>query len=185
MGESLIKRSAEQVVEILDKYLANGEIELSDVDMKYIMTALDMNVGNPEIFVRFYKLIKYNGNSVKNQLVYFNFDNADMVLWYLRLFLTRPIPDWQLDFKSEIMEIEELFYTDLKDANVDKVEKLVIKELEKDSPEIKIYKEYFEKQRSRMKDDKAEEKQRAKEAKKEAAENTEKKGLFGKLFGKK
>lgn len=185
LGESLIKRSAEQVVEILDKYLANGEIELSDVDMKYIMTALDMNVGNPEIFVRFYKLIKYNGNSVKNQLVYFNFDNADMVLWYLRLFLTRPIPDWQLDFKSEIMEIEELFYTDLKDANVDKVEKLVIKELEKDSPEIKIYKEYFEKQRSRMKADKAEEKQRAKEAKKEAAENTEKKGLFGKLFGKK
>ncbi len=184
-GERLIKRNAEQIVEILDKYLAKGEIELSDVDMKYIMAALDMNVGNPEVFVKFYKLIKHSGDSVKNQLVYFNFDNADMVLWYLRLFLTRPIPDWQLDFKAEIMEIEDLFYADLRNANVDKVEKLVIKELEKDSPEIKIYKEYFENTRSRIKEDKAEEKQKAKEAKKEAMKNPEKKGLLGKLFGKK
>ncbi len=185
LGESLKKRSAEQVVEILDKYLARGEIELSDADMKYIMSALDSNVRNPEIFVKFYKLIKNSVNAVTGQLISLNFENADSVLWYLRLFLTRPIPDWQMDFKVEIKEIEELFYAQLKNQNVDKIEKLVVKELEKDSPEIKICKEYFEKQRSRMKEDKAQEKQNAKEEKKEIAKNSEKKSLFGKLFGKK
>lgn len=185
LGESLIKRSAEQVVEILDKYLAKGKIELTDVDMKYIMSALDLNVKNQEIFVKFYKLIKSNSSAIKGQLISFDFENTDSVLWYLRLFLSRPIPDWQMDFRNEIKEIEELFYNELRDENVDRVEKLIIKELDKDSPEIKVYKDYFEKMRSRIKEDKAGERQKAKEAKREAAENSEKKGLFGKLFGKK
>lgn len=185
LGESLIKRSAEQVVEILDKYLAKGEIELTDVDMKYIMSALDLNLKNQEIFVKFYKLVKSNSSAIKGQLISFDFENADSVLWYLRLFLSRTIPDWQMDFRSEIKEIEELFYNEIRDENVDRVEKLIIKELDKDSPEIKVYKDYFEKMRSQIKEGKAEEKQKAKEAKREAAGNSEKKGLFGKLFGKK
>lgn len=185
LGESLIKRSAEQVVEILDKYLAKGEIELTDVDMKYIMSALDLNVKNQEIFVKFYKLIKSNSSAIKGQLISFDFENADSVLWYLRLFLTKPIPDWQMDFRGEIKEIEEFFYNEIRNENVDRVEKLIIKELDKDSSEIKVYKDYFEKMRSQIKEDKAKEKQKAKEAKREAAENSEKKGLFGKMFGKK
>lgn len=191
-ADSLARQPLAKTVEILDKYMDKEAIIADEADTKMFIDSLGDNMTDTEVYVKAYHLLHQGEGKASKQFIRINFEDAESVKWYLKLYLKRPFAKWANDYLDDIKSIEEEMYGLIKNENIDKIEKLVLKSLEKGSSEVDIYKDYFEKVKAKIKEDKAKEKQKAKESKKEGKKETdrkpdvdEKKGLFFKLFGKK
>lgn len=198
-ADMIAGQQEESVIEILNKYGKKERLGVLPNDMNMVMTSIGANIRVNQVFVKTYSLLRDADKKTIEKLFSVDFKDAESIKWFLKIFLKRPFEDWAKDYMSDINEIKEYMYVLIKDDNVDKIEKTVMKSLDKNSADIEVYKEYFAQikarikedkveEKQRAKEDKAEEKQRMKEAKKEAGStaNTEKKHrLFAKLFGKK
>lgn len=191
-AEEIASANSENIQDVLEKYLSRDSIVVDDTEMQWILSALGTKKADSKVFVRIYHLIKDSGFTVRKQLFEINWDDTDELLEYMRLYLSKPYFDWRTDYQEDIQQIEEDIYRLIRNENLDKVEKALVKNLDKKSPEVELLKEYFEELKKRLKEEKETEKQKEKELKKEAKKRDdskggtdEKKGLFSKIFSKK
>lgn len=185
--------NSDNIDAILDQYSAELPIAVNVSDMKLILNAMGKRIESNKFLVKVYHIISKSEFIVRTKILAIDIDDVDIIKRFIQLtdksnqFNYDP---WRKQYKSTINAISEDFYQLIKDANIDKMEKAVMRSLLKKDPNAEFYKQFFSNLKNRVREEKEQEKlelRRSKiEAKKLSDQGTgDKKGLFSKLFGKK
>lgn len=182
--------SADTIDTVLDRYSEQESIIVNETDLKMITKALGKHINSDKILVKIYHVVGQSDFHIRKNLLAINIDDVELVKRFIQLTdLTGSFEaeSWKRKYKLTIKAVSEDFYQLIKDANIDKLEKCVLKSLMKKDPYVDGYKQFFVTLKERIKEEKETEKIEQKMSKKESPAHSEgdKKGLFSKLFGKK
>lgn len=132
------------IAQTISKYAGGEPVDASGADFNMIMDILADSLGEDEILVKTYHILGNSNEDMRKRLFFFNENDYESVFRYLRIAIANGCPPWALGFEADLEEIKKIIYEFIRYSDVEKLEKNILKRMDKSNRYYNAYYEYFE-----------------------------------------